>query len=105
MRPYVGGDSPLTEPGTIMSPGAEPAVIQHLALNANGRRPLCEFCKVIEIRCRLFQVSDHCGVSVLAAGFALSKSPHWSEIRHRPSSHRRLESRLSRARVSGVCLS
>src|SRR4029453_13360161 len=58
MRPYLSGDSPVTEPGTIMSPGAEPAVVQHVALNANGRRALGEFCKMVEIMIEVHRLPD-----------------------------------------------
>jgi len=41
-----------------MPPGAEPAVIQHVALNANGRRALGKFCKVVEILIEVNRLPD-----------------------------------------------
>ena len=47
--PHVGGDDPVPEAGVVVAAGAEPAVVQDVALDAHRRGPLCEIEQPVEV--------------------------------------------------------
>ena len=48
LRPHLGGDHPVAQSGVVVAAGAEPPVVEHVALHAGGGRPVGQGRELLE---------------------------------------------------------